>query len=208
MFQKAKRELILFLFIFSIFAAMPLAAYAGSGGSSWSTPCGFGSNAGTSYLSTPCSSSYNCCMPGTQPVVKKAIVESKAVIAPVKPVKAIRKSTYNISARENDIYFALNSSMLTYRDIAILKRDAEYLKNNPDIVVQIQGNCDRRGSAAYNMALGLRRVNAAKAFLVRHGISSDRLKTVVFGKSQPVCNAHTNSCYALNRNDHFVVISK
>lgn len=213
MFKKVHKEFILLLLVFGIFAAMPLAAYAGSSGSSWSTPCGFGSMRGTSYLSTPCSSSYNCCMPGARPIVKKAVVKPQPVAAqtaaaPVKPVKTVRKSSYNISAKEHDIYFAFNSSTLTYKDAAILKRDAVYLKHNPGVVVQIQGNCDSRGSRAYNMALGLRRVNAAKTYLERLGISSDRLKTVDFGKSKPICNAKTNSCYSLNRNDHFVVISK
>ena len=98
--------------------------------------------------------------------------------------------------------------MLTSKDIAILHRDAEYLKHNKNVVVQIQGNCDRRGSEAYNMALGWRRANIAKSYLEKLGISGNRLKTVSFGKEKPICSAHTLSCYAINRRDHFVIVSK
>ena len=180
---------------------------ANASGASWSTPCGFGNNRGTSYLSTPCSSSYNCCLEGTAPAAIKPVPKaSPAQISkkPAAPKKHV--SSYDISA--HDIYFALNSSSLSAKDVAILQRDAAYLKNNPSITVQIQGNCDRRGSVQYNMALASRRVNTAKAYLERLGIGADRLQTAVFGKSMPACSAHTAACYAINRRDHFVVISK
>ncbi|MDA8158873.1 MAG: OmpA family protein [Deltaproteobacteria bacterium] len=189
---------------FAVLGGYLKSAYAS--GSSWSTPCGFGNNRGTSYLSTPCSSSYNCCIQGTTPAVKPARVVKTPpkIVKPAAPKKHV--STYDISA--HDIYFALNSSALSYKSISILKRDATYLKNNPSVVVQIQGNCDKRGSVQYNMALASRRVNAAKAYLERLGIGAGRLETAVFGKSRPVCNSNTSACYAMNRSDHFAVVSK
>ena len=204
-------NLIVRVFMIAFAVIFPASVYAISS-STWDTPCGSGSFAGTSYLSTPCSSSYNCCIAPNEPVVKKVqpVVKKqiKKVAVSKKPVISKRVSTYNISANSNDIHFPFNSAMLTSKDIAILHRDAEYLKHNKNIVVQIQGNCDRRGSEAYNMALGWRRANIAKSYLEELGISGSRLKTLSFGKEKPVCSAHTLACYAINRRDHFVIVSK
>jgi len=117
-------------------------------------------------------------------------------------------ANYNIQANSNNIHFAFNKSILTPLDKMILKKDAIYLKYNPGIVIQIQGNCDRRGSEAYNLALGWRRANAAKAYLQDLGVSADRLKTISYGKEKPLCRAHTRVCYAINRRDHFAVVKK
>ena len=204
--EKNKKNAFLFFAIlafafFLISIGIAVKSFAGNG-TDWTTPCGFGNNRGTSYLSSPCSSSYNCCMEAPSP---KPVVEH-SVPVPKKQVPKKHVSTYDISL--HDIYFAFNSAALTGRDIAILKRDAEYLKNNPNIVVQIQGNCDQRGSVSYNMALASRRINSAKNYLENLGITSDRLTTVVFGKSNLPCKANNASCYAMNRRDHFEVISK
>ncbi len=199
--EKNKKNSFLF-FVISAFAFLLIStgiavkSFAGNG-TNWTTPCGFGNNRGTSYLSSPCSSSYNCCMEAPSP---------KPVNAVKSYVPKKRVSTYDISS--HNIYFALNSAVLTSKDKAILKRNAEYLKNNPKIVVQIQGNCDQRGSVSYNMALASRRVNSAKNYLENLGIASNRLKTAVFGKSRLACTADTSSCYAINRRDHFEVISR
>ena len=114
-------------------------------------------------------------------------------------------ANYNIQSNSNNIHFAFNKSILTPLDKMILKKDAIYLKYNPNVAIQIQGNCDRRGSEAYNLALGWRRANAAKAYLEDLGVSADRLKTISYGKEKPLCRAHTRVCYAINRRDHFAV---
>jgi peptidoglycan-associated lipoprotein len=204
--EKNKKNAFLFFAIsafafFLISIGIAVKSFAGNG-TDWTTPCGFGNNRGTSYLSSPCSSSYNCCMEAPSPKPVNVVEHS----VPKKQVPKKHVSTYDISL--HDIYFAFNSAALTDRDRAILKRDAEYLKNNPNIVVQIQGNCDQRGSVSYNMALASRRINSAKNYLENLGITSDRLKTVVFGKSNLPCKANNASCYAMNRRDHFEVISK
>ncbi|RZV37865.1 MAG: hypothetical protein EVJ48_08115 [Candidatus Acidulodesulfobacterium acidiphilum] len=205
-------NLIVRVFMIAFAVIFPASVYAISS-SSWNTPCGSGNYAGTSYLSTPCSSSYNCCIAPNKPAVKKvqpAAVKKqiKKVTVAKKPVIVKKVSTYNISANYNDIHFPFNSAILTSKDIAILHRDAEYLKHNKNVVVQIQGNCDRRGSEVYNMALGWRRANIAKSYLEKLGINGNRLKTISFGKEKPLCTAHTLACYAINRRDHFVVVSK
>ena len=114
-------------------------------------------------------------------------------------------ANYNVQANSNNIHFAFDKSILTPLDKMILKKDAIYLKYNPNVAIQIQGNCDRRGSEAYNLALGWRRANAAKAYLEDLGVSADRLKTISYGKEKPLCRAHTRVCYAINRRDHFAV---
>lgn len=117
-------------------------------------------------------------------------------------------ASYDIQANSNNIHFAFDKSILTPLAKMTLKKDAIYLKYNPGEVIQIQGNCDRRGSEAYNLALGWRRANAAKAYLEDLGVAADRLKTISYGKERPLCNAHTRVCYAINRRDHFVAVSK
>lgn len=165
----------------------------------------------------PCGFAYNCCIQKTAAPVQP---ETAAVAQTPAPKPQATEQTpsymnrypwlanYNIEANSNDVHFAYNKSVFTSRDKAILRRDAIYLKYNPGVTVQIQGNCDRRGSEAYNLALGWRRARAAKAYLENLGINADRLKTVSYGKEKPLCNSHTSSCYAINRRDHFAVVSR
>ncbi len=115
-------------------------------------------------------------------------------------------ANYDIQANSNNIHFAFDKSILTPLDKMILKKDAIYLKYNPNVAIQIQGNCDRRGSEAYNLALGWRRANAAKAYLQDLGVAAGRLKTISYGKEKPLCRAHTRVCYAINRRDHFAAV--
>ena len=73
----------------------------------------------------------------------------------------------------------------------------------PDAVVKVEGNCDERGSAEYNLGLGDRRAGAAKEYLVQLGISADKIKTVSYGKERPQCSEASEACYQKNRRVHF-----
>lgn len=163
------------------------------------------------------------CAPKVTKVISSALPPAKKPVAVVKPtpptptvvkqVPAYLKkypwlSSYDIQGNSNNIHFAFDKSILTPLDKMVLKKNAIYLKYNPNVVIQIQGNCDRRGSEAYNLALGWRRANAAKAYLEDLGVAASRLKTISYGKEKPLCMAHTRVCYAINRRDHFVVVSK
>ncbi len=117
-------------------------------------------------------------------------------------------ANYNIQSNSNNIHFAFNKSALTPLSKMLLKKDAIYLRHDPKSVIQIQGNCDRRGSEAYNLALGWRRANAAKSYLENLGINANRLQTISYGKEKPLCGVHTSACYAVNRRDHFSIISQ
>ena len=90
----------------------------------------------------------------------------------------------------------------------VLEKNAQYLKNNSQVEVQIEGHCDERGSNEYNMALGQRRANAAKQYLVDLGISANRLSTVSYGEEKPVDEASTPSAWDKNRRSEFRVVSK
>jgi len=82
---------------------------------------------------------------------------------------------------------------------------AGWLKQNTGRRVLIEGHCDARGTAEYNIALGERRANSAKTFLVEQGIADQSIATISYGKERPVCEDASESCYAKNRRDHFLL---
>jgi peptidoglycan-associated lipoprotein len=80
---------------------------------------------------------------------------------------------------------------------------APILAGNPSLKIRVEGNADERGSAEYNIALGMRRAAEAKRFLTERGVDRSRIETVSFGKERPVCTAHEESCWQQNRRDDF-----
>jgi peptidoglycan-associated lipoprotein len=115
-----------------------------------------------------------------------------------------------LSASERDalglqtVYFAFDEFSLSGTARETLRRDAEILRSHPEILVEIQGNCDDRGSEEYNLALGERRARAAKDYLVNSGISRQRISTVSFGESNPAAMGQSERAWQLNRRDDFV----
>ena len=105
-------------------------------------------------------------------------------------------------------YFALDSAELDDAGRADVAAAAEILKRYPSWVVTIEGHCDERGTAEYNLALGERRAVAVRTYLVGLGISPDRLRTVSYGKEFPFDPGHTDAAWAKNRRAHFVITSK
>ncbi|MGA2192895.1 MAG: peptidoglycan-associated lipoprotein Pal [Nitrospirota bacterium] len=104
-----------------------------------------------------------------------------------------------------DIYFDFDSYVIGPKYTTVLIDNAEWLKAHPNAVVTIEGNCDERGTVEYNLALGEKRADAAKNYLVSLGVSADRMKTISYGKSKPVDPGHDEAAWAKNRRDHFVV---
>lgn len=104
-----------------------------------------------------------------------------------------------------DIHFAFNDYTIQPQDGAVLKHDADWLMAHPKTRVQAEGHCDERGSEDYNIALGAKRAQAAKDYLVTLGIPASRISTISYGKELPLCSEHAESCWARNRRDHFVV---
>lgn len=103
------------------------------------------------------------------------------------------------------VLFDFDSSVLTATAQDRLKRKAEWLKANPRASVIIQGHCDERGTIEYNLALGWRRAESAKAFLVDLGISASRMTTISYGKERPFVEGHYEGAWSQNRRAHFVL---
>lgn len=103
------------------------------------------------------------------------------------------------------IYFDFDSSVLTSVAQSILREKAEWLYTNPDVNVVIEGHCDERGTTAYNLALGDRRAESAKAFLINMGISNARMTTISYGEEMPLDPSHNEAAWAKNRRTAFVL---
>jgi len=106
------------------------------------------------------------------------------------------------------VFFDFDSAELTSDAQATLTANAGVLKKYARWVVTIEGHCDERGTAEYNLALGERRAVAAKAYLVSLGIDADRLRPVSYGKEFPFDPGHTEEAWAKNRRGHFVITAK
>ena len=105
-------------------------------------------------------------------------------------------------------FFLLDSSDLDDTGRSVVTSNVEVLKKNPQWVVTIEGHCDERGTAEYNLALGERRASAVKTYMVSLGIAPDRLRTVSYGKEFPFDQAHSDDAWSKNRRAHFVITSK
>jgi peptidoglycan-associated lipoprotein len=112
-----------------------------------------------------------------------------------------------LAQQVQDIHFEYDKADIRAEDQPILQSNANALKQifsmDPNFIVTIEGNCDERGSAEYNLALGDRRAAAAKEALISMGVPGDKLKTISYGKERPLCTDATEECYARNRRDHF-----
>jgi len=107
-----------------------------------------------------------------------------------------------------DIRFDYDKYDIRRVDEGILRENAAFLKKNPKMKIQIEGHCDERGTVEYNLALGERRANSTKRYLVSLGITSDRISTISFGKERPLDSGHNEEAWAKNRRAHIVVLSK
>lgn len=104
-----------------------------------------------------------------------------------------------------DVHFDFDRSDIRGDAQPILSRKADYMSANPSIKVTVEGHCDDRGTDAYNMALGERRAEAAKAYLVNMGVAANRLNTISYGEERPVDPAQNEAAWAKNRRAHFVI---
>jgi peptidoglycan-associated lipoprotein len=118
----------------------------------------------------------------------------------------MKAAAKELETKVNDIYFAFDKYDLDDASKATLKGLATTLgKTNAKVI--IEGNCDERGTKEYNLALGDKRANAAKQYLVSLGIPSAKLDTTSYGKEKPICTESTEECWAKNRRDHFVLLA-
>lgn len=105
------------------------------------------------------------------------------------------------------VFFEFDKSRLTSEGRATLQRQAAWLKMYPNVAVTLEGHCDERGTREYNLALGGRRANATKDYLVSLGIDPARLRTISYGKERPVALCSNESCWSQNRRAVAVVTS-
>ena len=106
------------------------------------------------------------------------------------------------------VRFDYDSSLLSPGAKATLKKDAEILKNNPNVSIQVEGNCDARGGIQYNLALGQRRADSVEHYLADHGIAQARLSTISYGKEKPLVSGDSEEAYAKNRRANLAITKK
>ena len=106
---------------------------------------------------------------------------------------------YLASGVPDRVFFATNKSSLTTASRATLRKQATYLRKNKNLNVTIEGHADERGTREYNLALGERRANAAKDYLMTYGVSSDRIKVLSYGKERPVDSGSNPLSWSKNR---------
>ncbi len=117
-------------------------------------------------------------------------------------------STHGISTSQepssHSVYFAFNSSELDAAARSILDANAAWLEAHRGSSVTVEGNCDERGSREYNLALGQRRANRVRSYLVHQGASASSIDTVSFGEERPACQGTGEACWAQNRHADIV----
>jgi peptidoglycan-associated lipoprotein len=127
------------------------------------------------------------------------------------PADAIGSKDLDALNRESPlapVFFALDSFEVSAEGRAILQTTAQVMKQQPTWQVTVEGHCDERGTAEYNLSLGERRAVAAKTYLVSLGVAAERLRTVSYGKEFPFDPGHDESAWAKNRRAHFVITAK
>jgi peptidoglycan-associated lipoprotein len=104
-----------------------------------------------------------------------------------------------------DVFFGYDQWMLSEAGMKALNHDAEWLKENPGAVMRVEGHCDERGTADYNIVLGDKRAKAARSYLIELGVGADQVPTVSYGKARPFCTDPAESCYEQNRRGHVLL---
>ena len=139
-----------------------------------------------------------------------AIVDNTPAVPRVRDeaVSSASLDDLNRNSPLKPVFFALDSSDIDPVAKATLDADAAVLRQNSSWVITIEGHCDERGTAEYNLALGDRRAAAAVAYLRSLGIVADRMKTVSYGKEFPFDPGHDEGAWSKNRRAHFVITAK
>ncbi len=107
-----------------------------------------------------------------------------------------------------DAYFDTNKADLRDDARDALAANAAWLKAHPTVRISVEGYCDERNTAEYNLALGWRRANATKAYLVSLGVGAERISTISYGEEKPFSTCHEERCWAENRRSHVVIVGR
>jgi len=139
---------------------------------------------------------------GETPVTRPAAPSERPVqpAAPAAPAVA--------ASPLKDIFFDYDKSAIRDDQKAVISENAAWLKANQSAKVTLEGHCDERGTAEYNLGLGERRAKAVKDYLIAAGIPADRISTISYGKERPFVLGHDESAWKWNRRGHFVISGK
>jgi peptidoglycan-associated lipoprotein len=135
--------------------------------------------------------------PSAQGLKEKTLSEEEA--------RRLKEAAEKAHFESQDIHFEFDQYVLSDGAKQNLNKKAQWLKAFPSAKALIEGHCDERGSAEYNLALGQKRADAAMQYLVSLGINANRLSTISYGKEKPLDPGHTEAAWAKNRRDHFVL---
>jgi len=145
--------------------------------------------------------------PSVQPVVPAPTTGPAKGTAPTGDKQSVPPGNVALQAALEKVYFDYDSSGLTDTARTTLVRNAELLKKYPSAQVRIEGNCDERGSAEYNLALGERRAKAAQQYLTTLGVPAERLNVISYGKEKPAVSGSDEAAWTKNRRDEFKVVA-
>ena len=183
--------------------------------------------AAVSLLAAACAKKNAATPPPPAPAPAAAVATPKPAPAPVQtamkpapapvaqtpqmPNAATRARIDELLAKIEDAYFDYDKASLRSDALKALQADSaelrDILKDYPSYKLTIEGHCDERGSAEYNMALGDKRAESAKDYLVQVGIPGDQLSIISYGKDRPVCQEHDEACWQRNRRIHIVAMT-
>jgi len=107
-----------------------------------------------------------------------------------------------------DVFFGYDQWILSDAGMDALNHDAQWLKDHPGTVMKVEGHCDERGTADYNIVLGDKRAKAARSYLIESGVGPKQVATVSYGKARPFCKDPAESCYQQNRRGHVLLNMK
>jgi peptidoglycan-associated lipoprotein len=154
--------------------------------------------------------------PTPSPSTGTAVVRPEPTIAPAgNPEGGVASSELPANLEEinkagylKDAFFDTDKADLRPDAREALAADAGWLKQHATVKLQLEGHCDERNTEAYNLALGWRRSNAAKDYLVSLGVAADRVSTISYGKERPFATCHDESCWWQNRRSHFLITAR
>ena len=145
--------------------------------------------------------------PETLPPEPSPTTSAPTTPTPTGPMVGSQEHFVNAVNGQNVIYFDTDRYNIDSADMAALQVQAQYLMQYANLVATIEGHCDERGTREYNLALGERRANAAKNYLVSLGVPANRLRTVSYGKERPVALGSNESAWAQNRRAVSVIVN-
>ncbi len=143
--------------------------------------------------------------PGGKAEATARVTVSARPVAAEPPPATAEDISRSFEQRVRDVFFDYDSFNIRTDAVPVLQANADWMRAHPQASVVVEGHCDERGSAEYNLGLGDRRANSAKEYLVSLGIDGNRIRTISYGKERPQCSEQTEDCWQRNRRGHFVL---